>query len=117
MINDELWRASSPARVLDTPWRLAVWLSAVPVAYAMVYWCLPLLGIGYPILVALAIVATLTAVNLVLVCMLPFFERRAEKLIQAWPPILASVAVAFLEIWVSGLIRDGVNALAARLVR
>jgi uncharacterized membrane protein len=117
MINDELWHTSSPSRVLDTPWRLALWLSAVPVAYAVVYWGLPLLGIGYPILVALAIVVALTAVNLVLVCMLPFFERRAERLSQVWPPVVASVAAAFLEIWVSGLIRDGANLLAARLGR
>ena len=83
MINDELWRTSSRERVLDTPWKLAAWLAAVPLAYVLVYWGLPLLGVGYPILVAAFIVGTLTAVNLVMVCTLPPFERRAEQLSQS----------------------------------
>jgi hypothetical protein len=117
MINDELWRTGSRERVLDTPGRLAVWLSAVPIAYAVVYWGLPLLGIGYPILVAIAIVATLMAVNLVLVCMLPPFERRAERLWQAWPALLIAFGVAWAEIWLSAMLRTGVLALAAKLTR
>jgi uncharacterized membrane protein len=115
MINDELWKNSSPERVLGTPWKLAVWLAAVPVAYAVVYWGLPLLGVVYPILVAVAIVGTLTAVNLVMVCTLPPFERRAEWFSQTWAPILAAMAVAFFEIWVSGLVRSALVVLLERL--
>ncbi len=117
MINDELWRTSAAGRVLDTPWKLAVWLSAVPVAYAVVYWGLPMLGVGYPILAGLAILGTLTAVNLVLVCMLPPFERRAEKLWQAWPALLVALAVSFLEIWATAEMRLGIVTLAMRLLR
>jgi len=117
MINDELWKTGSRERVLNTPWRLAIWLAAVPVSYAVVYWGLPFLGIGYPILVAIAIVATLTAVNLVLVCMLPPFERKADRLLRTWPPILVACAVAWLEIWLAGLLRTGILVLAARLTR
>ena len=117
MINDELWKTGSRERVLNTPWRLAIWLAAVPVSYAVVYWGLPFLGIGYPILVAVAIVATLTAVNLVLVCMLPPFERKADRLLRTWPPILVACAVAWLEIWLAGLLRTGILVLAARLTR
>lgn len=115
MINDELWRTGSSERVLNTPWRLAIWISAVPVTYAVVYWGLPLLGIGYPILVAAAIVATLAAVNLIMVCMLPPFERRAESLRQALVPIAIAVAVAFVEMWLAGLLRGALVALVTRL--
>ena len=114
MINDELWRTGSNERVLDTPWRLAIWLSAVPIAYAVVYWAMPLLGVGYPILVAIAIVATLTAVNLVMVSMLPAFERQADGLWQALPPIAVAVAVSFVEIWLAGLLRTALVAAATR---
>jgi uncharacterized membrane protein len=117
MLNDELWKTGSRERVLNTPWRLATWLAAVPVSYAVVYWVLPLLGIGYPILVAVAIVATLTAVNLVLVAMLPWFERKAERLWQAWPPILVAFAAAWVEIWLAAMLRTGLLSLAARLAR
>ncbi|MDR3685764.1 MAG: DUF2085 domain-containing protein [Coriobacteriia bacterium] len=115
MLNDELWRTGSQERVLNTPRRLAIWIAAVPVTYAVVYWGLPLLGVGYPILAALAIVGTLTSVNLIMVCMLPPFERRAERLSQALAPIAVAVAVAFLEMWLAGLLRGALVALAIRL--
>ena len=117
MLDDELWRTGSRDHVLDTPWRLAGWIAAVPVSYAVIFWGLPLLGIGYPILAAVAIVVTLTAVNLVLVCMLPFFERRADHLWQAWAPLLVACAVGWIEIWAAAAIRTGVVALAARIAR
>ena len=117
MLDDELWRTGSQDHVLGTPWRLALWVAAVPVSYAVIYWVLPFLGIGYPILVALAIVATLTAVNAVLVCMLPFFERRADHLWQAWAPMLVACAIAWVEIWLAAELRTGLVALAARLSR
>ena len=63
----------------------------------------------------MAIVATLTAVNLVMVCTLPPFERRAKHLSQAWGPILAAMVVALLEIWMAGLLRSGLVALVERL--
>jgi uncharacterized membrane protein len=117
MLNDELWRTGCRERVLGTPWRLAVWLSAVPIAYAAVYWGLPLLGIGYPVLVAVAIVGTLTAVNLVLVCMIPALERRADRIWQAWPALLIAFGIAWAEIWFSAMLRTGVLALSVRLNR
>ena len=116
MINDELWRTGSNERVLNTPWRLAIWIAAVPVTYAVVYWGLPFLGVGYPILVALAIIATLTAVNLIMVCMLPPFERRADNLRQTILPIAVAVVVAIIEIWLAGLLRVALVALATRLL-
>jgi uncharacterized membrane protein len=114
MLNDELWRESAREHVLDTSEKLLVWLAAVPVSYAVIYWLLPFLGVGYPLLIAVAIVGALTAINLVMVCMLPMFERRASKLWQAWGAILVAVALAFLEIWLSGLLRVALVALATR---
>jgi len=115
MINDEMWRHGSSEHVLNTPWRLAIWVSAVPVAYAAIYWGLPLLGVGYPILIAVAIVATLTSINLVMVCMLPAFERRADTWRQALPAIAVAVAVSFAEIWLAGLLRGALVSAATRL--
>jgi uncharacterized membrane protein len=116
MINDELWRSGSPEHVLNTPRRLAIWVAAVPVAYVVVYWGLPLLGIGFPILVAVAIIATLAAVNLIMVSMLPVFERQADSVRQTLAPIAVAVAVAFAEIWLSGLLRDFLVKAVTRAV-
>jgi hypothetical protein len=79
-----------------------------------VWWGAPLLGIVYPVLVAAAVLVTLTCVNMVMVCLTPWFERKAEKLLDVWPAALVSLAMAFLEIWLAGLLRSALIALATR---
>ncbi len=61
---------------------------------------------------ALAILVTLTCVNMVMVCMTPWFERKAERLIDVWPAALVALALSFLEIWLAALLRLGLVALA-----
>jgi len=117
MLNDELWRSAARERVLDTPWRLAIWLAAVPLCYVVVFWGLPLLGVIYAIVVAVAIVGTLTAVNLVIVCMLPMFERRAERFSDLWLALLIAAGLGFVEIQLSWLLRAGLVALAGNVGR
>ncbi len=112
MLNDCVWRTSHNRKVLDPLWRLGVYLAAVPVVYAGVWWGAPLLGVAYPVLVGAAILATLTCVNMVLVCITPWFERKAERLTDVWPAALVSLALAFLEIWLAALLRLGLVALA-----
>jgi len=114
MLNDELWRTGTSERVLSPSWRLGAWLAAVPVTFALVRWGGPLLGVGYPLLVAVAVLATLTAVNLVIVCLTPAFERKAGRITDAWLAILIALLIAVLEIWLSGLLRYGLISLAAR---
>jgi len=114
MLNDEVWRTGTSERILSPSWRLGAWLASVPVTFVLVRWGGPLLGVGYPLLVAVAVLATLTAVNLVIVCLTPAFERKAEHLSDAWLAILIALLIAVLEIWLSGLLRYGLIALAAR---
>ena len=114
MLNDELWRVGSAERVLAPAWRLIAWLGAVPVTFALVRWGGPLLGIGYPVLIAAAVIATLTTVNMVIVCLTPPFERKANRLTDAWLAIFVALVLTFLEVWLSGLLRYGLTMLAAR---
>ena len=115
MINDEFWRTGSRERVLDPGGRLLVWLGTVPLTFVAVFFGAPLLGVGYPLLVVATILATLTAVNLVLVCLTPPFERKADRLTDGWAAILAALALSFLEIWLSGLLRLWLESVASRL--
>jgi uncharacterized membrane protein len=115
MLNDVLWRRGSRERVLDPMWRLLAWLATVPVAFVAIRYGAPLLGIGYPLLVAATIVITLTAVNLVMVCLTPPFERKADRLTDAWAAILIAVGMSFFEIWVSGLLRLWLESFVSRL--
>jgi uncharacterized membrane protein len=115
MLNDEFWRTGSRERVLDPTWRLLAWLATVPVAFVLIRFVAPLLGVGYPLIVAATIIATLTSVNLVMVCLSPPFERKADRILDAWPAILVAVALSFLEIWLSGLLRLWLESVASRL--
>jgi len=105
MLNDELWSRSGTGRVLGSLRGLAVWLVTLPLATAALWWGAPLLGAVYPLAVALCIVVTLALVNLVLVGMLPWFDRRAERLTQLLRPFVIAVFIAFAEIAFAGLLR------------
>jgi hypothetical protein len=111
MLNDGIWRVSQGVRVLHRPSQLALWLIGVPVCYIAVWWGAPLLGIGFPVLVALAVLFTLTCVNLVLVCLAPPFERKAMRLLDVWQPALIALVIAILEVWLAGTLRNGLVAL------
>jgi uncharacterized membrane protein len=114
MLNDEFWRTGSRERVLFPGWRLAAWLATVPLSFVAIRYGAPFLGLGYPLLVAATIVATLTAVNLVMVCLTPPFERKADRITDAWAAILIAVGMSFMEIWLSGLLRLWLESMAAR---
>ena len=115
MLNDSVWRAVAATTASWTRSGVSgLFLAAVPVLYVLVWWGAPLLGVGYPILVALAI--------LVDADMrqhgdgLPHCHgssARRRGLLDVWPAVLVSLALALLEIWLAGLLRYGLVALAA----
>jgi len=113
MLNDELWRTGSRTRVLAPVGRLGVWLATIPAAFLVLRFVAPWLGLIYPLLIAASVVATLTAVNLVIVCLTPAFERKADRLAEAWVAIVVALGVTFLEIWLSALLRLWVERMAA----
>ncbi|NTU71079.1 MAG: DUF2085 domain-containing protein [Coriobacteriia bacterium] len=115
MVNDVLWRRSGAGRVLDPVSRLLSFLVVIPFAYMAIWWGAPFLGVGYALLTAAAIITTLVSVNLVMVCLLPAFDRKAEKLADAWMAILVSFLLAGGEIWLAAGLRIWLTNLAERL--
>lgn len=105
LINDQLWRTSSSARVLGTTRSFVLWLASVPVAFVLLWFGGSILGAAYPLAVVLAVLATLTSVNLIIVTMLPVFERRADRLVQAWQPLLIALALAWVEVAASAAVK------------
>lgn len=115
ILNDELWVVSSPTRVL-APWkRLLSWVGLVPVSFVLIRWGGPLLGVGYPLLVALAIISTYVSVNLAIVGMWRSFDRRAEKVTALFVPILISLLLSVVEIQMAAMLRAGIFAFATSL--
>lgn len=105
MLNDELWRRGSSDRVLDPPWRYGVWLGSLPLAWAVITYIGPYLGTAFVLMVAMSIPATLTVVNLVMVAMLPWFDRRAEHGRDLLLPVAIAFAVAIAEIALAAEVR------------
>lgn len=105
LINEQLWRTSSSERIFGTRRSLALWLASIPVAFLCVLWGGPLLGAAYPLAVAIAILAALCAVNLVIVTLFPVFERRADRLADAWLPLMIATALSLVEVAASAGIK------------
>jgi uncharacterized membrane protein len=114
MLNDELWRRADQIRVLDTNWRFLAWLLGVPVSFVVIHYGGPQLGVGFPLLITLCIIATLAAVNLVIVAMLPWFDRAGTDARSLLAPLALAVLVAFIEIGLSAGFRLILVELVAR---
>lgn len=116
MLNDVLWQRSSSSRVLESSADYAVWLGSGVVSCAATWWVAPSTGVVYPIFVALCIILTLTAINLVMVGMLPAFDRKAERPWQLLAPGSLALLLAFAEVYVAGvgrgLLESAVRTLA-----
>lgn len=112
LINSQMWRHFTLERVLERTWEVAVWAAAVPVSFALLWWGAPLLGIGYPLATAACILATFTAVNLVMVLLAPRFEQKAERLRDAWLPLLIALGLTLVEVAVTGWLRGVLLSLA-----
>jgi hypothetical protein len=106
ILNDELWKTAGSGRLLEPVHRLLAWLAAIPTSGAIVWWGAPLLSIAYPHVVTVSILVTLSTINLVVVSMLPAFDRRAESVRDLFVPAAICLLLAFVEIWAAGALRD-----------
>jgi uncharacterized membrane protein len=112
LLNSALWRSGGPERVLARGREVLLWVGAIPVVFVAVRWGFPFLGGVYPALVAAAIVVTFVSVNLIIVTLAPRFERRAERLRDAWLPICVALAVSAAEVGAAAALRAWLQSLA-----
>jgi uncharacterized membrane protein len=97
ILNAQLWRRSTDEPLLGSGVEGVAWLASIPVTFALVYWGGPLLGIGYPLLVAGCTIATFVTVNLVVVSLVPKFERRAERFRDIRLALLIATGLTLVE--------------------
>ncbi len=112
MLQDALWRSAGRARLLSPGWRFAAWVALVPVSFVAIWWGGPLLGVGYPLLTAVAIIFTIAAIDLVIVGMFPLFDRKAERFVDLIPPIVVATILAIAMIAGAAWLRVALDALA-----
>ena len=111
MVNSQLWTRPGASRVLEGPREIALWLALLAVSFGLLAWVLPLTGVLYPLLVSATIIFAFVVVNLVLVCLIPRFERRCERVRDAWAMVLLAGALSCAELALAALLR----VLAERL--
>lgn len=111
LVNSQLWERSSAGRILEGRGETALWLVGLPLSFALVRWGLPALGAAYPVLVALCIVATFVCVNLIVVTLAPRLERRADRLLRAWPALAAALILSVLEMGGTAWLRTWLQSL------
>lgn len=114
ILNAELWRSNGAGRVLGSVREGAIWLVALPVTFAATYWGAPHLGIVYPALVAACVLGTFATVNLVIVSMVPAFERRAERARDLVPAIGVALLVTAAELAGAAALRLALLRLLTR---
>jgi uncharacterized membrane protein len=105
ILNAQLWKRSAGERLLASPLEGLLWCAAAPVTFAVAWWGGPFAGVAYPIIVAVAILATFTMVNLVLVSMVPRFERAFDRLRDTWPAVLCALGLTLIEIALADQLR------------
>jgi uncharacterized membrane protein len=88
VLNGQLWRQPGRDRLLGRTSDALLWLLSIPLLFVLLRWVMPYFSILFPLLVVVAILVTFTAVNLAIVCLLPPFEMKAQRLRDAWLPIL-----------------------------
>lgn len=115
LVNGELWRRAGRGRVLQGAGRAAVFFGALPVTFLLVLYVAPALGVVYPIAVGASIIATFVSVNLVIASLLPWFERRADRLRDAWAPLVLALAFSLLEIAATAQLKAMLEHAAARI--
>jgi uncharacterized membrane protein len=112
MLNGQLWRRQEGGRVPDGWREIVTWLVPVPVVFVLIRWPFEQLGIVYPLMVAVSIIATFVVVNLAAVSVLPFAEGRARTWRDLGPALGAAVALSVIEIAASAWLRVVLTRLA-----
>jgi uncharacterized membrane protein len=115
ILNEQLWARRSSGRVLGEPVEGLIWVVAAPLTVAAAWWLGPMLGAGYALLTALAVLATFTLVNLIVVSLVPRFEHRAARLRDAWPALAIALAATIIELALADVVRLALLTLLARL--
>ena len=112
MVNSQLWARSDSSRVLEGPRQVAAWLGLLAAAYALLRWALPLAGVVYPLLLSASIIFSFVMVNVVIVTLVPRFERQCERARDAWAIALLALALSAAEIGLAALLRTLVERVA-----
>jgi len=112
LLNGQLWAVAGRGRVLGTNARFGLFLGSLPIVWLLIFYIAPVLGVFYPLMVGVAVIVTFMVVNLVIVCLLPAFERKANRLTDAWPALLISLGLTGAELILASYLKYWLESVA-----
>lgn len=105
MLNEQLWAQGDRTRVIEGARATAWWIGGLLVSFGVAWTVLPLTGVLYPIIVSVAIITTFTTVNLVLVGLVPRFEKRARRFRDVAPQLAMALVLTAGELAAAAWLR------------
>lgn len=111
MLNDVLWNVPGHGRLFEPPLRFVLWVGSLFASTVFLWFVGPAVGVLYPLGIAASILATLTLINLVIVGMLPAFDRRATAMASLVLPTTIALLLAFVEVWAASGLRAVLTSL------
>lgn len=112
MLGGQLWAVGASRRLLSRRRDQLLWLAAMPATFLALRFPPAVLGPVYAALTAIAVVFAFVTVNLVMVALLPPFERRARRLRDLAPMAAIALAAAVVELAVAGWLHAAAATLA-----
>jgi hypothetical protein len=115
LLNGQLWVAPGAGRVLPTASQFGWFSLAAAATTAFVGFVGPALGVAYPAAVGASILLTFTAVNLVIVCLFPWFERKARRLRDALVPVSLALGLSIAELAFTAALKNWLLIIAEKV--
>lgn len=112
LLNGQLWAVAGRGRVLGTNTRFGLFLGSLPIAWSLIFYAAPVLGAFYPVMVGVCVIVTFVVVNLVIVCLLPAFERKASRLSDSWLALLISLGLTAAELILASYLKYWLERVA-----
>ncbi len=110
IFNFTLWREPTQERVIESVWELVVILPVVALLIVVIWAGVDLLLYPLAIISSLGVVILLTLIHSMIAAVVLRREGYAATWLQAFPPLTAGVALAFLHIAVMALVRAYLTA-------
>lgn len=110
IFNFTLWREPTQERVIESVWELVVILPVVALLIVVIWAGVDLLLYPLAIISSLGVVILLTLIHSMIAAVVLRREGYAATWLQAFPPLTAGVALAFLHIAAMALVRAYLTA-------
>ncbi len=85
ILNNQLWKKSSSARLLEESKKFLIWLLVLPLAFLFVWFQPHFFGYLMPHIAFLGVMVQMVVINLLILTTMPVFSQRYQKVFEMIP--------------------------------